>query len=170
MKYQITITEEDYLQFNLFYTYHTNSGKHTLRTLQFMMPVFSVLILLLLFITGTEPYMILTFALVLAVSSVIMYFRAPKILQKNMYQLLKRMKKDGKLPYHASAEIEFQDSMIIERHEQGEFRLKYEDVEHIYFEEDYLYIFFSAAQALILPYRCLGNEKDRLTEFLRGIL
>lgn len=166
MKYQITLNDDDYLQYNIFYTCRTPSGKRALRTSQLFIPIFSVIFILMLLISGARPYFILTAVIFLSLLFVSSYLRTPKILEKNLRKSLKRMQKDGKLPYHARAEIEFQDTIITERYEQGEFRLKYEDIDHIYFEKDYLYIFFTAMQALVIPYRCLGAEKERVVSYL----
>lgn len=77
------------------------------------------------------------------------------------------MKKDGRLPYHADSEIEFLDNMIVERTEQGESHLNYKDIENVYFENDYIHIFYSAIQAIIIPCHCLGEDKEIVVEFIK---
>ena len=85
----------------------------------------------------------------------------------NVRRHINKIKADGKLPYHPYAEVELQDSMIVEKSEHGEIRVNYKDIENICSDKDYLYVFYSATQALIFPYNCLGNDKDRVIEYLR---
>ncbi len=166
MKYQITMNDEDYLQLNIFYTYHTQRGKRVHRTQMLLFLFFSAIIILMRFLSGTEPCRILSISIFLVTVFVILFLRTPKMLEKRLRKRLKRIQKDGKLPYHVQAEIEFQDSMITKRHAQGELRLKYEDLDHVYFTKDYIYIFFTAINALVIPYRCLGAEKERVIRYL----
>ena len=167
MKYSISINDEDYLKFNIFYIYHSKNGRRSIRTVQLVIPIFCVATILILLLTGAKPGLILTEAIVLAILSVVFFFRTPKFTEKNMRKNIERLRADGKLPYHAVSEIEFLDPILVERHEQGIFQLKYEDIENIYFENDYIYIFYSSMQALIVPCRCLGPDKERVVAFLR---
>lgn len=72
------------------------------------------------------------------------------------------LKKGGKLPFPPVSEIEFQDSMIVQDYEQGQLRIKYKDIENIYFENNYIYIIFSAMQGIIIPFQSLGNDKEQV--------
>lgn len=166
MKYDITLNDEDYLKFNIFYARHSNEGKRSLRVMQLFMPAISILLVLAFILSGSRAGFILTEAICLTALSVFWTLYAPKRLEKNVHKNIERLRKNGKLPYHACAEIEFLDSMIIERYEQGEFRLNYTDIENLCFENDSIYIFYTALQAFIIPYRCLGADRDRVTGFL----
>lgn len=167
MKYQITLNDDDYLQFNIFYAHHSKVGKRSVRTTQLLFAIFSIILIALMFlIFGTTSELVLPVIVVYTILSVICYFRMPKSMEKNVLKNMEHIRSDGKLPYHVRSEIEFQDSMIVERYEQGEFRLKYEDIEHIYPENDYLYIFHTALSAFVIPYRCLGADKERVIQYL----
>lgn len=166
MKYTITINDDDYLKFNIFYAWHSGNGKRSVRIAQLLMPILSVLVLLFFTLAGFKPGFILTEAVCLTALSVSWVLRAPKSLEKNVRNHIERVRKNGKLPYHACSEIEFLDPMIVERYDQGVFCLNYADVEELCFEEDFIYIFYTSLQALIIPHRCLGADKNRVIEFL----
>ncbi len=166
MKYKISLNEEDYLRFNIFYTYHSKSGKRALNTARMILPVLSITFIFIFFISRAEYGLILTEAICLSVFSVIWYIYVPKIIEKNIRKNITKMKADGKLPFHAESEIEFKDSVIIERSIHGETHINYKDIENIYTEKDYLYIFYSAVQAFIIPFHCLGEDRERVTEYI----
>lgn len=166
MKYHITLNDDDYLKFNIFYARHSWNGKHSVRIAQLLMPVLSVLVLLFFTLAGFKPGFILTEAACLTALSVFWVLRAPKMLEKNVRNHIERLRKNGKLPYHACSEIEFLEPMIVERYDQGVFCLNYADIEELCFEDDDIYIFYTAIQALIIPCHCLGADKNRVVEFL----
>lgn len=167
MKYKISLNDEDYLLFNIFYATHSTAGKRSLNTARMILPVLAIVSVLIFFIAGAEPGLILTEAVLLFVLSAAWCVYVPKIIEKNIRKNITKMKSDGKLPFHAESEIEFTDSMITEQSEQGEIHVNYNDIENIYIENGYLYIFYSAVQAFIIPFRCLGKEKEQVTEYVK---
>ena len=55
----------------------------------------------------------------------------------------------------------FLDDRIVETCEQGETVVKYSDIVNVYEEKGYIYIFYGAMQAFILPERCFGDNEIR---------
>ena len=167
MKYSITINDDDYLKFNLFYTCRIYFGQRSLHSIRLFFPIICVILLFSFLLCGYDLLFILIEVVLMSILSAISFFRAPKVLKRIMRKNIARMKKNGKLPYHAFSEIEFQDSMLVETFDQGEYRLNYTDIEQIYFEDEYIYIFYTALQAFIIPCHCLGGEKEHVIAFLR---
>ncbi len=167
MKYRIHLTDEDYLRFNIFYAHHSKAGKHSINMSRIAFPVLSAALIFLFFIAGAEYSLIAVETVFLAAASIVWCIYVPKIIEKNIRKNILNMKADGRLPFHADSEIEFQDSVIVEANKQGEARINYKDIENIYAEKDYLYIFYSAAEAFIIPYHCLGRDKDQVVEYVR---
>lgn len=166
MKYKITLNDEDYLRFNIFYANHTKAGKRQTNMIRILCPLCAALVIMILRIAGAEDKLIVGEAIILSILTVIWCIFTPNIMERNIRKNISRLKADGKLPYHADAEIEFQDSMIVERSEQGEIHVKYKDIENIYQEKDYLYIFYNVTHAFLIPYHCLGEDKERVTEYV----
>lgn len=166
MKYRITLNEEDYVRLRIFHFYHSTLGKrqlHSARTIAFKL---SAIILLLLLIMDVQLDSIVIFTITWGIISVAFYFYAPKRLERNIRRQVSMMKQDGKLPFIGDTEIEFLESMIVQRNEHGESHVNYSDVERIYIEQEYLYIYINAVQASVIPYRCLGEDKKRVIEFV----
>ena len=166
MNYKIRLTDEDYLRFNVFYINHSKAGKRSKSMMRIAAPLFSAIIIMVFLIAGAEFGLIVTETIVLIVVSIIWCVSVPKLAEKSVRNNIRKIKSDGKLPYHVDSEIEFQDFMIVERSDQGEIRVNYNDIENIYLEKDYLYIFYSAIQAFIIPYQCLGEDKEQVIEYL----
>ncbi len=166
MKYKINLTDDDYLRFNLFYANHSKAGKRSMKMIRILFPILALSFLLVLFFAGAKPGLLATEAVVLAVGMVVWYLRAPRMMERNVRKNIDRIKADGKLPYHAESEIVFEDTRIVEKNETGEFHVAYRDIENVYAEEAYLYIFYGAIQAFILPYRCLGRDAQQVAEYV----
>ncbi|MCH5259796.1 MAG: YcxB family protein [Lachnospiraceae bacterium] len=168
MKYKITLNEEDYVRLRIFHFYHSTLGKrqlHSARTIAFKV---SAIILLLLLIMDVQLDSIVIFTITWGIISVAFYFYAPKRLERNIRRQVGMMKQDGKLPFIGDTEIEFLESMIVQRNEHGESHVNYSDVERIYIEQEYLYIYSNAVQAAVIPYRCLGEDKKQVIKFVMG--
>lgn len=166
MKYRITLNEEDYVRFRIFHMYHSKLGKrqlHSARTIAFKL---SAIILLLLLIMDVQLDRIVIYAIMWGIISVAFYFYAPKRVEKNIRKQVSMTKEDGKLPYSTDTEIEFLESMIVQRNEHGESHVNYSDIERVYIEQEYLYIYSNAVQAAVIPYRCLGEDKKRVIQFV----
>ena len=85
----------------------------------------------------------------------------PVLMRRNIKKDIMKMKSDGKLLYHEKASVEFLDDRIVETCEQGETVVKYSDIVNVYEEKGYIYIFYGAMQAFILPERCFGDNEIR---------
>ena len=168
MKYEIRINDEDYMKFSVFYHIHSKAGKRQIKKMRILFPFMSLFFIMIFVISGAKTGLIRTEAIVLTIVSVIWCIFTPNIMERNVRRNINRIKTNGKLPYHPYAEVEFQDSMIVEKSEQGEIHVNYRDIENIYSDEDYLYVFYSATQALIFPYNCLGNDKERVVEYINN--
>ena len=143
MKFMIHLTDEDYIRFNIFYSNHSKAGKRAVNLARIAFPVLS-----------------------LAAVSFLWFFYVPKIIEKSIRKNINKMKADGKLPFHEHAQIEFQDDKIVEKNDQEEVRVKYTDLEQIGPPNEYLSIFYSAGQAFIIPYHCLGADKEALLAYV----
>lgn len=167
MKYKVRVNEEDYIRFNIFHMNHSKAGKRSKNIQRVQYPILSLVIILIFFLSGVGYRLIIAEAVFMTVFCVLWCIFLPKTMEKNIRKNIKKMKAEGKLPYHADSEIEFQESMIVATSEQGEIHINYEGIENIFLEQDYLYIFFGVAQAFIIPLHCLGEDKERVVNYIK---
>lgn len=166
MKYRITLTEEDYVRFRIFNIFHSTLGKRQIENARTIMIKLTAIFAAMSLILHTPLDFVVIYVIISAIASAFNYFYAPKRLEKNIRRQVSMTKEDGKLPYSADAEIEFMEFMIVHRSEHGEFHVNYEDIERIYIEQDYLYIYYNAVQAFAIPYRCLGEDKKQVIDYV----
>ena len=170
MKYRIILNDEDYLRFRIFHTHHSKSGKNLIN--QFRTKIlkdFAVVsfIILYFFMSDAKYNVAMMYIILLAIVYGYIYISMPKKTDRSIEKHVIQIKEDGKLPYHADAEIEFTESMIIHRSEQGENYINYRDIENVYYDQDYMYIYINAVHAFIIPYHCLGEDRERVIEYVK---
>lgn len=158
MKCDIDLNDNDYIEFNYSYLKHSKIGKYSLLATRLSFPVAMFIFVLALFIINIERGLVLTVVAVAVVVTVLWWFIVPLMMKRNIRNNIKKIKNDGKLPYHEKATLEFLDDRIVENSEQGETVVKYSDVVNVYEEKEYIYIYYGAMQAFILPVRCLKDE------------
>ena len=71
------------------------------------------------------------------------------------------MKKDGKLPYGQIGRIEFEQDYIHDITDENETKIKYTNVEKIAINNNYIYIYFNAIQAFLIPFHVFENNEQK---------
>ena len=157
MKYNIDLNDNDYIEFNYSYLKHSKIGKYSLLATRISFPIAMFVFVLALLIIKIEIGLVISVAAV----AVLWWFIVPVLMRRNIKKDIMKMKSDGKLLYHEKASVEFLDDRIVETCEQGETVVKYSDIVNVYEEKGYIYIFYGAMQAFILPERCFGDNEIR---------
>lgn len=161
MKYNIDLNDNDYIEFNYSYLKHSKIGKYSLLATRISFPIAMFVFVLALLIIKIEIGLVISVAAVAVLSTVLWWFIVPVLMRRNIKKDIMKMKSDGKLLYHEKASVEFLDDRIVETCEQGETVVKYSDIVNVYEEKGYIYIFYGAMQAFILPERCFGDNEIR---------
>lgn len=109
----------------------------------------------------------LPFRLIFSIMFIVGWELALKpFLKHNIKQTIKEMKKDGKLAYEPSAEIEITDDALIETSEGKSVTIKKSDIVKIVDVEEYLFVYFGAQQAVIIPKRCIVGIENEVKAYL----
>ena len=167
MKFNINVTEQEYIKFNIFFNFHSSVGKRALLFGRLTLPAVAALAVFILCVAGSDRSFILTEALVLLIVSIIWIVGYPGIFKRQLTKNFQRMKKDGKLPYHEKETIEFLDSEVVAVSEDEEMHKKYADIEKVWVTGEFIMITIDSMRAFILPVRCLDNRKEELLDFLK---
>jgi hypothetical protein len=165
--YQFTnsVTEEDYLAFNEYHLLHSAQGKKALMTFRILTPVLSLLAIVIFWIANVSQELLIAEIIALSLVSIIMAFFSKNMLLKTIKNNLKRLKKDGKLPFSKETVITFDEERLHEKSIDAESSINYSSIEKIGEGDQAIYIYFSALQAFILPYRSFESDEQR-HEFL----
>ena len=80
------------------------------------------------------------------------------------------LKKDGKLPISKSNRLQFEDEFIHEFTDFAETKIRYASIERIEEGAYAIYAYFSAVQAIIIPFSVFDSAvaKEEFVSWLRG--
>lgn len=168
MEFTVHLNDEDYLEYNMYHFMHSQAGKRQLVYVRFVGPAICALVFLWIWLF-CEPLLVVIEGIALAVFAVIWEIQANKIVFRNLIRTIRKMKKDGKLPYAKETKVEFLEDEIIQKTDQQEHKYSYTVVEKICESEKAMYIYVNAVQAVIVPKNCFRDteEKNQLLDFLR---
>lgn len=168
MRFQlnITLTEEDYIAFNMFHAFETEYGKKTMRknrlVFAFLMMILSVLYVLMLGWTLSSIVAVAIFAL--ATVLYMLWFK--KSMGRAMKKQVKRMAKTGKLPFDGTSMLEFHQDKLVETAGSKRIEQGYDAIERICVVKDrFVLLYNSSVSANILPISQIEQQLDQ-KEFL----
>lgn len=168
IKITFALTEEDYLSFNKYHLANTPSGRRLLSKTRLMGPIMSLFVLILFLILGARPSLLMAETVALTILSILMVVFSKQFLWFSTKRNIRKIKKDGKLPFSPQGELLFEEDAIHEITPDSECRTSYSRLERIGITDEALYLYFGAIQAYIIPFSCLSDasEKDRILAFL----
>ncbi len=163
---QVNISEEDYLNFNVFWLLRSPYGKNQKNKAYLIYALAGLTLMLLVFVSIFNLYQSLLHA---AVSSgiifiiyMILILRYPKSYRNTLKRSFKNMKKTGKMAYPPNSVLEFYDDYYVEIEPDTTTKQNYTVFERISFIPDQaLYIHTGNARAILLPVSCFASEEER---------
>ena len=167
MKYRVTLTEEDYISFNIHYAFHSQTGRQRLMLGRLIPAFVSLCFWLVQLVTGSDRNVLIVEAVLLTAYSVWGYFHYPKTYTKSIRKNILKLKKEGKLPYATEAELELTDTALIETAPTSAHTIEYSTVLDVIDTPEYVFVMFGAVQAIIIPKRCI-DDPQQLLDFLKS--
>lgn len=164
MQIKYSLTEEDYLNFNLFHMKNSNTAKKALKVQRYLIPIV-YMVVAYVFARVLDGSYILSFSIfgIMGILWIIFY---PKYHYNFVLRQVKKMIKEGKneglLGEHL---MTISEDGIHDANPQGETKVSWSGIQDMKEDEQNLYLYNSAVSAYILPKR----EVQDLEE-LRAIL
>ena len=169
MRYELhlTMTEEDYLAFNYFQNLESPHGKKTIRKFQIALMVLgTVYAAFMLTLEGLFFFMDPAGMSILGMI-VILSLLFKKFMAWTVKMQVKQLKKAGKLPYNAEADLEFYEDKMVGISKDSRTELNYSGMERICVVKDrYIYAYTSSLSAIILPIPQICQQVNE-AEFLQ---
>ena len=169
-RFEVKLSEQDYVDFNVFHMLRSEYGKKQIKNLRILLAVFIVIMNLLTFagedFSGDSLFFIIPMAIVLIVFEIFL----PKFLKWLLKGTIKGLKKSGKMGYSPESVIEFHEDCFIEATPQKKIEQKYETLENIYIVDmKMIYLYENNVAAYMLPTACFKSkaELDEFIEFLK---
>ena len=162
MRVTVNLNDEDYIAFNISHQFGTKQGRDTIMAGKVLHVILWVVIIIFICTLDSGP--ILTVIEIAAVTAFYAYlvFSYDSRMKKKIRKKIELMKKNTKLPYETEATIDLNDDCIMEYTPSTTRRIEWKDIEQIRTDEEHVYLAFSAMQALLIPFRCVGDGKDQL--------
>lgn len=167
--FQITLTEEDYLAFNLYHALDSAQGKKQIRKVHLLfLLVMIALSALVLLILDHDTFGI-CYACAIAVFTVVYLLLFKRFVRHNIRSQIKQLKKTGKLPFDEAAQLEFDAEQIVERTPFKQVQQRYDHLERVcILPGRYIFLYYSSVGAYILPIPqiCTQTNLDTFLRFL----
>ena len=168
-QFQVNLTDEDYLNFNVFHAFESKDGQKNIRKSRiiFLSIIALVAICFCLSMGLTSFTVIYTILIGLFALVYMLFFK--KIITKNLKGRLQQQKKQGKLPFDPAVTFELYDETFAEQTDLKRAEQSYQTIERICILNDqYIYLYNSSISAYILPVSQVAQQVDlnELTRFL----
>ncbi len=161
-KFNVNLTDEDYLNFNSFTMLNTPQGKLSVKNLRVMIALIFFLIGVFVLITRDySPNVQVLFFVLISAWFILLQLLLKKMLKRSWKRQLIKMKKAGKSVYTPESEICFYDDVFVETTPCEKNELKYSVIEDVsVVGENAIYIYVSALKAYILPFSCFESKEQ----------
>ena len=156
MKITVDINDEDYLEYNMYYNFHSKIGRRNTWIMRLMVPVVCILLSILILAKNTDIIFTIIFNIFVIVIWELIVNSAFK---RSIKRVVKNALSGEKPPYHNHVILEFLENEIVEYYNNDVSHYKKNELTRICESSDYYYIFVSEIQAIIVPKRCLGNSE-----------
>ena len=168
MKFHLSITEEDYIAFNIHHAFHSESSKKVITFGRFVPTLVCAVLFMILLLAGMERRLLIVEGVILLGLSIAGYFKYPDIYKKTHRDYILKLKKEGRLPFSPETDLEFTETEMIETAPDGVKHTPYDAVIAIDETAEHVFIKIGALQSFILPIRCLDGRKQELLDYLRN--
>jgi len=168
-EYRFSLDDKDYTDFNIRHTLYSPHAK--LLMSRFCWVFLGLILIQLIFgLIGSKDLIeILASIITFAILSFSLWFIFSKgFLSIVIKFLVKFGKRAGKLPYAKNTCLQFHDDHILDIGDDMETKIAYTKIEHIFVSPTATYIYFSVAQAVLVPNHVFAETEDHtsLLQFL----
>ena len=169
MKFNINLSDNDYLDYNVFWMLKSPYGKKQITSSRIMITVFFAIIALIALFVGGFSTESLIGIIPIAVVFLIIQLTFGYFLVQSIKSNIKSLKKNGKMAYSPVAQIEFNEDGFVETTPDNKTEQKYSAVERVsVINGDTVYIHVNNVMAYILPPTCF-ESREQLDEFITFI-
>ena len=166
-RFQITLSEEDELSFNVFHLLESPEGKKNLLRTRLIYIGISVLLCVAacLFVRDAPQFLTIYYFL-FGGFTLIYTLQLKKLHIRNIKRQIQRLIKQGKLPFGDPSTIEFFEETVVDSSVGQRLEVRYDALEKVLIvNNEYIYLYTNAATAIILPI-CQVRAQADMGEFL----
>ena len=168
-KFNITLNEKDYLDYNVFSITKSPYGKKQMKSFRFTIGlVFAVVVLMCLY-GGSFSLSAFLSVIPTLIFAVLFQIFMPNIMAFSVRWAIKKQKTSGKMGFAPISTLEFDDEVFIETTPDNKTETKYPTIERISIvNKKVMYIHVNNVASYILPLSCF-ETKEQYDEFIKFI-
>ena len=159
MEIYYNLTEEDYINFNLYHIKNSKAGKRALALQRFLTPFFFIIISYVYSVISDMPF--LPLFITFLVTSVLWVIFYPKYfyshIARNVKKMIKEGKNDGLLGNH---QLKLTEEALVDTSSNKETKVTWSGITSFTEDDGYFFLYNSSVSAYILPKR----EIDHIDE------
>jgi len=157
-KFDITLTDSDYLDFNIFQSTRSHYGKKQITSVRIFITIVIAIYLFVTLVGGGFSKESIIRSIPTTVVLIAMQLFVKKFYCWILKSSIKSLKKTGKMGYSPKATMEFYDDCFVELTPDGKTEHKYSAIERISIVENKaVYIHINNVMAYILPVSCFES-------------
>ena len=162
--FNYTLDDKDYSQFAIHH-FETEMSQRRFTLILRLCAIFMLVITVIFVVLTGEirVYNILSVAI-----ACLLLFGLPLIMRIAMKNQIKAMKKGGNAPYGEALQIHFGEGDVHSVSKSTETRVKYASLDKVCEDNNAVYIYMNAIQAIVIPRRAFEDEAQK-AEFLTFI-
>ena len=169
-KFNINLSDQDYLDYNIFWMIKSPYGKKQLTKYRIIIAVFFLIISFLSLFGGGFSGEAFLSLIPLAIVFLFIQLTFNYFLTRSLKSQLKTLKKNGKMGYSAMAQMEFNEDSFVELTANNKTEQQYSSIERIsVIDGKTVYIHVNNVMAYLLPISCFESKAqyDKFLEFIK---
>ena len=170
-RFQIHVSEDDYLEYNKFWVLRSPYGRKSLVGLRILDVVIILIAILLVVVRGGFDSNVILRILPLLLLLVVLQLLLKPFYVFILRNHIKNLKNKGKIPYTPESVMEFHEDFFLEMSPEAKIEQQYSAVERISLVDGkMIYLHMNNLIAYILPVSAFQSEKEReaFIEFIQS--
>lgn len=168
MELNYKITEQDYIDFNVFHAKNSKAVKKQVTTQRILVPIMYIVLSILAAVFLDMPFLVIFIPFLLVGILWYLYYPAYfyRLVKRNSTKMMREGKNDAVIGLH---KMIFTNEGLREISPRGEMTVSWSGIEELVEGETGFYLYNSGMSALIIPKKELSNSRQ-VSEFLKGKL
>ncbi|WP_186671489.1 YcxB family protein [Sporosarcina sp. BP05] len=166
MEIHYNLTEEDYINFNLYHIKNSETGKRALAVQRFLSPLFFIIISYVYAAISDMPFLplFITF-FIMSILWIIFYPKHfYKLIARNAKKMIKEGKNDGLIGHH---QLKMTEEGLVDTSLNKETKVTWSGITSFKEDEGYYYLYNSSVSAYILPKREIDHA-DEVKQYIQS--
>lgn len=166
MNIQYELTEEDYINFNLYHIKNSKTGKRALMLQRFLSPLFFIIVSYVYSMIGNMPFLplFITF-FILSILWIVFY---PKyfyrLITRNVRKMIKEGKNEGLIGQH---QLKLSEERLVDTSSNKETTITWTGITGFKEDNGYFFLYNSSVSAYILPKREMDHV-DEVRQYIQS--